>query len=329
MACPRAQSAAMTGGLAPGLQGRPYCVPVEQGKVREFARATKAADERFWSQPAPFLPPTFLIASAFWLEPGSSVLERGDLDWGRLLSGGSQFTFDGPPLRAGEELTAAQRVDEVYRKQGRRAGDMTFIVFTTTFTRPDGTVAARDRHTTILTRQPPVQPPGQAAAGPGASAHPDFAPQPGPGPSRPAAIPGGPARLRPGDPLPSLVDAPVSVTDIVRYQGASGDMNPIHHDPDVARAAGFPGVFSVGMLHAGILGSYLADLFCAERVRQFGVQFREQVWPGDVLTYSGEVISRRPGADGATVELGLDLTARRHRGGEHLRAVATVLVAPR
>jgi acyl dehydratase len=345
-------------------------MPVEQGKVREFARATKAGDERFTADPAPFLPPTFLVTNAFWLAPGSWVLEYGDLDWARLLSGGSEFTFSGPPLRAGERLTATQRVDEVYRKQGRRGGDMTFIVFTTTFARPDGSVAARERHTTIVSGRPPSSPapsspapssPARSSPASSSLARSSPAPSPSaaaspapsspapvsplsaqerrpasadesagvgvPAPSRPVAIPGGAASLRPGDSPPPLVDEPVSVTDIVRYQGASGDMNPIHHDPEVARAAGFPTVFSVGMLHAGIFGSYLGDLFGAENVRRFGVQFREQVWPGDVLTYNARVTARRPGPDGNSAELDLALTARRHLGGEHLRGHATVLTS--
>jgi len=315
----------LTGGLAAGLVGESYWLPIEQGKVREFARATKAADTRFWSEPAPFLPPTFLVTSAFWLRPGSWVLARADLDWARLLSGGSQFTFTGAPLRAGESLTATQRVDDVFRKQGRRGGDMTFVVFTTTFVRPDGTVAARERHTTIETGRPAARPVGPAGLRAGSGPHGTPA-SPVPAPARLAAVPGGPAGLRAGDLLPPLVDAPVSVTDIVRYQGSSGDMNPIHHDPDVARSAGFPGVFSVGMLHAGILGSYIGDLFGPEHVRRFGAEFRQQVWPGDVLTYRGRVSERRDDPGGASAELDLSLTATRHLGGEHLRASATVMV---
>jgi acyl dehydratase len=314
----------VTIGVAPGLEGLPYEVPVERGKIREFARATKASDERFWSGQPPFPPPTFLVTNAFWVRPGSWVLERADLDWAKLLSGGSEFTFDGPPLHAGENLTATQKVEEVYRKRGRRGGNMMFVVFTITFRRADGSVAARERHTTIQTGQPPA-PPSTAGQAERRGASPDALPA-APRPGRPPALPGGAGALRAGDHLPVLVDAPVSVTDIVRYQGASGDMNPIHHDPEVARAAGFPGVFSVGMLHAGVLGSYLGDLFGPEHVRRFGVQFREQVWPGDVLTYSGSVTGLRARSDERTAEIDLRLTARRHRGGEHLRAHATVLV---
>ena len=115
-------------------------------------------------------------------------------------------------------------------------------------------------------------------------------------------------------------DEPFTRTDFVRYQGASGDMNPIHHDEGFAQAAGFPTVFAVGMLGAGILGTYIADLFGPDNVRRFKVQFREQAWPEDVLTYTGTVVARRDD------ELDLELAATRQTGGVHLRGWATVVV---
>ena len=47
-----------------------------------------------------------------------------------------------------------------------------------------------------------------------------------------------------GDRIPDLTDEPLSRTDFVRYQGASGDMNPIHHDEFFARDAGYQSVFA-------------------------------------------------------------------------------------
>jgi 3-deoxy-manno-octulosonate cytidylyltransferase (CMP-KDO synthetase) len=38
---------------------------------------------------------------------------------------------------------------------------------------------------------------------------------------------------------------PITRTDIVKYQGASGDFNPIHHDLEFAKSAGFDDVFVV------------------------------------------------------------------------------------
>jgi acyl dehydratase len=126
------------------------------------------------------------------------------------------------------------------------------------------------------------------------------------------------------DALPEFVDEPLTRTDIVRYQGASGDLNPIHHDEEYARSAGFPGVFAVGMLAAGILGTYLADLFGPESIRRFKVQFREQAWPGDVLTYRS-VVTGREERDGERL-VTLELQVLRQTGGVHARGWATVAV---
>jgi acyl dehydratase len=85
---------------------------------------------------------------------------------------------------------------------------------------------------------------------------------------------------------------PLAQPDFVRYAGASGDFNPIHFNEEFARDAGFPSVFSQGMLQAGVLASYVTDWLGAENVRRFRVQFREQVWPGDVLECSATVVRR-------------------------------------
>jgi acyl dehydratase len=130
-----------------------------------------------------------------------------------------------------------------------------------------------------------------------------------------------------GDQAPEHRFGPISRTDIVRYQGASGDMNPIHHDEDFARAAGFPTVFSVGMLQAGLLATFATDWLGAENVRRFATRFREQVWPGDVLVCTGVVESVAPGADGELLaEVRLD--CRREGGGQAIAGSATFVVAP-
>ncbi|MEX2255979.1 MAG: MaoC/PaaZ C-terminal domain-containing protein [Acidimicrobiia bacterium] len=127
---------------------------------------------------------------------------------------------------------------------------------------------------------------------------------------------------------------PLTRTDFVRYQGASGDFNPIHHDEDFARGAGFPTVFSVGMLQAGILAGYCAEWLGADNVRRFAVQFREQVWPGDRLVCEATVarIVDRGAGDGdgdgdgeRRVELDL-LVTRVESGGPAIKGAATFAV---
>jgi acyl dehydratase len=113
---------------------------------------------------------------------------------------------------------------------------------------------------------------------------------------------------------------PVTVTDIVRYQGASGDMNPIHHDPAFAQRAGFPSVFSVGMLQAGLLANFACDWLGYENLRNFGVRFRDKVWPGDRLTFEATVTAVHEKDGVRLVEL--ELTCTRQGGGIALAGTA-------
>jgi acyl dehydratase len=76
---------------------------------------------------------------------------------------------------------------------------------------------------------------------------------------------------------------PITRTDIVRYAGAGGDFNPVHHDDVYARSLGLPGVFAMGLLGAGYLSRVLATEFGASAVQRFTVRFRAQVWPGETL----------------------------------------------
>jgi acyl dehydratase len=117
---------------------------------------------------------------------------------------------------------------------------------------------------------------------------------------------------------------PLTRTDFVRYQGASGDFNPIHHDEAFAADAGYPTVFSVGMLQAGILATYCTDWLGADNVRRFAVQFREQVWPGDHLICTATVAAKH---DDGERQVDLDVVVTRvESGGTAIRGTATFVV---
>jgi acyl dehydratase len=88
-----------------------------------------------------------------------------------------------------------------------------------------------------------------------------------------------PLALQKGDHGPQATIGPITRTDIVRYAGAGGDFNPIHHDEEFARAAGMPSVFSHGLLSAGLLAQHLARWVGLAHVRSFAVRFTGQVWP--------------------------------------------------
>ena len=92
-----------------------------------------------------------------------------------------------------------------------------------------------------------------------------------------------------GQALPPFVVENLTRTDLVRYAGASGDFNPIHHDETFAKMASLPSVFGHGMLTAAFVGQCVTNAVGPENVRRFKVRFATRVWPGDTITCNGKV----------------------------------------
>jgi acyl dehydratase len=130
--------------------------------------------------------------------------------------------------------------------------------------------------------------------------------------------------LREGTEPPPLVIGPVTRTDFVRYQGASGDMNPIHHDETFARAAGFDAPLAVGMFQAGVLATWATSWLGPANVRKTKVRWKEQVWPGDVLTCSGKIA--RTYEENGEKKVDLDLLCVRQNGGVAVQGWMTFVV---
>jgi len=97
------------------------------------------------------------------------------------------------------------------------------------------------------------------------------------------------ASVKEGDAIPPFVVENLTRTDLVKYAGASGDFNPIHHDEGFAKMAGNPTVFGHGMLTAGFVGKCVTDFVGVENLRKFKVRFATRVWPGDTITCQGRV----------------------------------------
>jgi 3-hydroxybutyryl-CoA dehydratase len=106
--------------------------------------------------------------------------------------------------------------------------------------------------------------------------------------------------------------APLTRTDIVRYAGASGDFNPLHHDAVFASEAGYPDVMAHGMLSAGMLASAVTSWFGTGNLRRFSVRFAQPVWPGDCLTATCGIVSTQQTEGGKLADL--DLTLMREPG---------------
>ena len=71
----------------------------------------------------------------------------------------------------------------------------------------------------------------------------------------------------------------------------SGDLNPLHADPEFARGVGFErGPILHGLCTFGFMVRHVARAVCggdATRLRAFEAQFRRPVWPGDTLVTEG------------------------------------------
>ena len=98
-----------------------------------------------------------------------------------------------------------------------------------------------------------------------------------------------------GDAIPPVVVERLTRTDLVKYAGASGDFNPIHHDEEFARAAGNPTVFGHGMLTAGFVARCVTDFVGVGNLRSYKVRFATRVWPGDTITCQGKITRRYEG----------------------------------
>ena len=71
----------------------------------------------------------------------------------------------------------------------------------------------------------------------------------------------------------------------------SGDLNPLHADPEFAKRVGFErGPILHGLCTFGFMVRHLAKGACAgdaTRIRAFEAQFRRPVWPGETLVTEG------------------------------------------
>ena len=95
-----------------------------------------------------------------------------------------------------------------------------------------------------------------------------------------------------GDELPKLVKNPVTLNQLVRYSGASGDFNPLHTDPKVGEMIGTGGVIAHGMLIMGFVGQLLSDYVGPVALRKFNVRFKGMTHLDDTITCTGTITEK-------------------------------------
>ena len=102
--------------------------------------------------------------------------------------------------------------------------------------------------------------------------------------------------MEPGDQIPELKVTPDRYLPY-RYAGASGDFNPIHIDPEFAKAVGLPGNILHGLYDMALVAR--ANVQAAggdlRKLKRLSVQFRGMGFPEQEITVSGTVKEVRDG----------------------------------
>jgi len=123
-----------------------------------------------------------------------------------------------------------------------------------------------------------------------------------------------------GDQAPTVTHT-LTRTDLVRYAGASGDFNPMHHDEVQAQAAGQPSVFGHGMFSMGLLATAITGYVGVGNLTHYQVRFVKQSWPDEELSTEVKVTSKR--AEGEKHLVDLDVRLVNGEGQEKVVGEAT------
>lgn len=227
--------------------------------------ATSAATLRFTYEADLHVLPTMAVVigyPGFWLnEP------KFGLDWKRVLHGEQSVELHRPlPLEA--HVVSKLSIDNIYDK-GAEKGAL-LMATREIFEESSGDKLATVRSTSFLR--------GDGGFG-GKS---DGAPKPHTVPDE-----------RPAD---LTVDVRTRVGQALIYR-LSGDYNPLHVDPEVARTAGFDRPILHGLCTYGMVGRVLLANLCGDTTsafRRFAVRFSSPVFPGETLRT--EIWHEQPGS---------------------------------
>ena len=124
-----------------------------------------------------------------------------------------------------------------------------------------------------------------------------------------------------GEELPELV-VELTPTLIVAGAIASRDYQDVHHDLELARARGMPGIFMNILTTNGFVGRFVTDWAGAgAAIRRIAIRLGVPNFSGDTMRMRGRVTSavRRDGE--GVVEIAV---VGRNRLGEHVTATVTV-----
>lgn len=270
--------------LDPSLVGRemqPVTGTVNIDDIRHFADAIGDSNPIFHDPAAAELagfratPATPTFVTRFHI----SFAEAGlDPEHSQVIHAEQEYEYT-RPLYAGDTFTARYHVASI-RQSGRTDGMAIMGIELQGDVADERVVTGRS---TLIVRDAPPQ--GAAAAS--------------------ASKPAKPSPVPEGEAISSLTKH-ITQQQIDAYADVSGDHNPIHLNPEVARAVGLDGTIAHGMLSMAFLGQMLTDWLSEQGassgwVRRLRARFQAMVRPGDTLTCHG--VLGEPGEQGQRVEV--------------------------
>ena len=124
-----------------------------------------------------------------------------------------------------------------------------------------------------------------------------------------------------GDQLPPLV-IDVTATVIVAGAIATRDFMPVHHDRDYANAQGAPDIFMNILSDTAYSSRFITDWAGPEAmITRLAIRLGAPLFPGLVLTYTGEVTALTRGDGEGVVDVAFRAV---HEHGEHVSGTATL-----
>jgi hypothetical protein len=139
-----------------GVEGSPFEMDIERGKIDEFSRAIRAGHPDHFHGSNPVVPPTFLTTQFFWEKrvEGANPWDLVQMSEERGMHAEQEYIFHGPPPRAGDRLVAQSRITELYDKASRSGNTLTFVKMVTEYRDPQTDRLVAEAVLTGVERQP-------------------------------------------------------------------------------------------------------------------------------------------------------------------------------
>ena len=232
----------------------PLTTTVTRAAIQNYARSCNDDNPCYFDDNAPggILAPPMFAAIVTWLSV-VTVMTDSELhaDLLRLLHSAQDMEFLAP-LRPGDSITSTARIASIETHQG---GESMALEIEARNDRRD--IVNRTVFTSFIRGRRSSAPPV------------DSKPEP----------------VDRGAPLVTVAQT-IDLDQTSRYAAASGDLNPIHVDANVARMAGLPGIIVHGLCTMAFTAKVIVDRLCAgdpTRLKRLAVRFSRPVFPGDTI----------------------------------------------